>query len=99
MAYIILTYDLIEDDYDENRDDLLETFLEDIGFVFDVEGFEVPSTMFIKKYNDGDDIKKIEQSIVQFCDDNELFLFNLVVAGPTEISHYYNIEEGDDEEE
>ena len=97
MKYIILSYDLSDDDFEAERDDLADEYLEDQGFDFITEEGPVPSTLFIKEDDAGEEnIEEIRKGFISFCSENNLTLVNLLIAGPAPLTHYCVSEEVED---
>ena len=88
MEYIILSYDLSDEDFEAERDELVDEYLEDREFDYVTAEGPVPSTLYVKEADENDNIEEIQKEFISFCEDNNLNLVNLLVAGPAPLTHH-----------
>ena len=88
MSHIFVTYDLSSEDYENEKDEVLEDFLLENEFSDEYNEKILPSTTLIKNLKPEDDVSKIEKRILEFCEQKKIRIENLLVIKAEKFSHH-----------
>ncbi len=80
-----MTYDLSESAYDDDKDDTLSEFLENLGFSDCLNKEDLPATSMIKPVSSTDSISDLKNRILEYCKAENIEIENLVVMGPAPV--------------